>query len=34
VAAGHYDFNALEQKAALLNIQNFDEVKLLLSNLN
>jgi HD-like signal output (HDOD) protein/AraC-like DNA-binding protein len=34
VAAGHCDFNALEQQAKLLNIQNFDEVKLLLSNLN
>jgi AraC-like DNA-binding protein/uncharacterized membrane protein (Fun14 family) len=33
-AAGHCDFNALEQKAELLNIQNFDEVKLLLSDLN
>ncbi|MFT4811091.1 MAG: AraC-like DNA-binding protein/HD-like signal output (HDOD) protein [Paraglaciecola sp.] len=33
-AAGHSDFNALEQKATLLNIQNFDEIKQLLSELN
>jgi AraC-like DNA-binding protein/HD-like signal output (HDOD) protein len=33
-AAGHCDFNALEQKAELLNIQNFDEIKQLLLDLN
>ncbi|MFT6271017.1 MAG: AraC-like DNA-binding protein/HD-like signal output (HDOD) protein [Alphaproteobacteria bacterium] len=33
-AAGHSDFSALEQKAELLNIQNFGEVKQLLSDLN
>ena len=33
-AAGHDDFSALEQKAALLNIQDFDEIKQLLSVLN
>ena len=33
-AAGHCDFSALEQKAELLNIQNFDEIKQLLSVLN
>ena len=33
-AAGHEDFSALEQKAELLNILNFDEVKQLLSVLN
>jgi hypothetical protein len=29
-AAGHSDFSALEQKAELLNIQKFDEIKQLL----
>ncbi|MFQ3192870.1 MAG: hypothetical protein ACI936_004024 [Paraglaciecola sp.] len=33
-AARHSDFSALEQKAELLNIQNFDEIKQLLSELN
>ena len=33
-AAGHCDFRALEQKAELLNIQNFDEIKQLLSVLS
>ena len=33
-AAGHYDYSVLEQKAELLNIQNFDEIKQLLSVLN
>ena len=34
IVAGHSDFSALEQKAELLNIQNFGEVKQLLSDLN
>jgi len=33
-AAGHDDFSGLEQKAVLLNIQNFDEIKQLISLLN
>jgi AraC-like DNA-binding protein/HD-like signal output (HDOD) protein len=33
-AAGHCDFSALEQKAELLNIQDFDEIKQLLSVLH
>lgn len=33
-AAGHRDFSVLEQKAALLNIANFQEIELLLSELN
>jgi len=33
-AAGHEDISALEQKAELLSIQNFDEIKQLLSVLN
>jgi hypothetical protein len=33
-APRHGDFSTLEQKAELLNIQNFDEIKQLLSVLN
>ncbi|WP_293746413.1 helix-turn-helix domain-containing protein [uncultured Paraglaciecola sp.] len=33
-AAGHTDFSALEQKAELLSIRHFDEIKQLLSELN
>jgi hypothetical protein len=33
-AAGHTDFSALEQKSKLLKIQNFSEIKQLLSELN
>ena len=33
-AAGHSEFSTLEQKAELLNIQNFDEIKQLLLLLN
>jgi hypothetical protein len=33
-AAGHSDFSALQQKAELLNIQSFDEIKQLLLVLN
>ena len=33
-AAGHSDFSVLEQKAALLNISHFDEIKQLLLVLN
>jgi hypothetical protein len=32
-ASGHTDFSALEQKAELLNIRHFDEIKQLLSEL-